>query len=223
MAGQKKQTAGLKPARPMRHVASGPAPILEGEDSKAYDELLARVSGTMKPKDAIEEFWVSDIVDLTWEIFRYRRYKTSLIKAAFRKALEEILEPIHNGIIEANDMPVEKAQLKLHSRPTPTEKLIHRWMQQEDRVNEGINTMLGLANLTMDDVNARAMALAINDIDRVDRLLSRAEASRNAVLREIERRRDTFAERLRRAVRDVEEGEFEKVEPKAITLESAAE
>ena len=53
----------------------GPPPLLEGEDSKAYDTLLARVSGAVKPKDIIEEIWVRDIVNLTWEILRLRRLK----------------------------------------------------------------------------------------------------------------------------------------------------
>ena len=35
----------------------GPPPLLEGEDCKAYDTLLARVSGATKPKDIIEEIW----------------------------------------------------------------------------------------------------------------------------------------------------------------------
>ena len=43
----------------------GPAPLLDGEDPAAYDELLARVSGAVKPSDILEEIWVRDVVDLT--------------------------------------------------------------------------------------------------------------------------------------------------------------
>ena len=53
----------------------GPPPLLEGEDPSAYDELLARISGAVKPADVLEEIWVSDVVNLTWEIFRWRRLK----------------------------------------------------------------------------------------------------------------------------------------------------
>ena len=45
----------------------GPAPLLDGEDPAAYDELLARVSGGVKPSDILEEIWVRDVVDLVWE------------------------------------------------------------------------------------------------------------------------------------------------------------
>jgi hypothetical protein len=42
----------------------GPAPLFEGEDTAAYDELLVRISETVKPADIVEEIWVRDIVDL---------------------------------------------------------------------------------------------------------------------------------------------------------------
>lgn len=53
----------------------GPPPLLEGEDAAAYDELLARVSAAANPSDVIHEIWVRDVVDLTWEILRWRRLK----------------------------------------------------------------------------------------------------------------------------------------------------
>ena len=42
----------------------GPPPILEGEDPKAYDEILDRVFGAVGPTDFIEEIWVRDLVDV---------------------------------------------------------------------------------------------------------------------------------------------------------------
>jgi hypothetical protein len=55
----------------------GPPPLFEGEDAGAYDELLARISGAVKPTDIFEENWVGDIVDLVWEAVRLRRLKAS--------------------------------------------------------------------------------------------------------------------------------------------------
>ena len=40
----------------------GSPPILQDEDSAAYDELLARVSGDVKPNGVIEEILVRDFV-----------------------------------------------------------------------------------------------------------------------------------------------------------------
>jgi hypothetical protein len=53
----------------------GPAPLVEGERSAVYDELIARISGALKPADILEDIWIRDIVDLVWEGFRLRRAK----------------------------------------------------------------------------------------------------------------------------------------------------
>jgi hypothetical protein len=43
----------------------GPPPLFEGEDTKAYHELLSRTSAVVKPADILDEFWVRDVIDLT--------------------------------------------------------------------------------------------------------------------------------------------------------------
>ena len=69
----------------------GPPPLLEGEDAAAYDELLARFCAAVKPVDIIDEMFVADVVSLEWEVLRWRRLKSSLIRARGLEALEEFL------------------------------------------------------------------------------------------------------------------------------------
>src|SRR6202030_1130933 len=68
-------------------VPFGPAPLIEGEDAGAYDELLLRISAAVRPHDIFEEIWVRDIVDLVWEAFRLRRFKACLVTAGACAAL----------------------------------------------------------------------------------------------------------------------------------------
>jgi hypothetical protein len=65
------------------HIAEllGKAPLLKSEDPKQYQALLSEIARTVKPADVMEWLWVKDIVDLTWDILRYRRLKTSWIEA----------------------------------------------------------------------------------------------------------------------------------------------
>ena len=65
-----------------------PPPLLAGENSADYDELLAGISATVKPSDTVEEIWVRDLVDLVWETLRLRRFKACLCCATIwmRKA-----------------------------------------------------------------------------------------------------------------------------------------
>ena len=72
----------------------GPLPLLEGEDAAAYDGLLARVSGAVKPSDIFEEIGEREIVDLIWESWRWRRCLTNLLTSATQKRLGPILQKI---------------------------------------------------------------------------------------------------------------------------------
>src|SRR6202162_5586099 len=75
-------------------VPFGPAPLIEGEDAGAYDELLVRISTAVRPADIFEEIWVRDIVDLVWEAFRLRRLKACVMTAGARLALSQELGPV---------------------------------------------------------------------------------------------------------------------------------
>lgn len=61
----------------------------------------------------------------------------------------------------------------------------------------------------------RAFVEEFENIERIDRSITIAEGRRNAVLREIDRHRLTFAHVLRETVQSVEEAEFKVIESKA--------
>src|SRR5258707_10033707 len=88
---------------PARLSCFGPAPLFDGEDSAGYDELLARVSGAIKPADIIEEIWIRDIVGLTWEAMRLRRARVALLSATRHRGVYNVLQPLY-GVSKANDL-----------------------------------------------------------------------------------------------------------------------
>jgi hypothetical protein len=69
----------------------GPPLLIEGEDAATYDELLAHMLAAVKPVDVIDEMLIVDVASLEWEILRWRRLKTNLIRARGLKALEWFL------------------------------------------------------------------------------------------------------------------------------------
>src|SRR6478752_5143437 len=68
----------------------GPPPLLDGESQEVYDTLLARVTGTVSPKDIIEEIWVHHFVDLVWEIQRLRRLRVALLSSSVGRGLHKL-------------------------------------------------------------------------------------------------------------------------------------
>jgi hypothetical protein len=78
-------------AKVQRLTLFGSPQLLEGEDAAAYDELLGRVCAAVKPVDIIDEMFIADVVSLEWEVLRWRRLKSSLMRMGGLKALENFL------------------------------------------------------------------------------------------------------------------------------------
>ena len=149
-------------------------------------------------------------MDSSWEIFRLRRVKTSLIAKSIPSALRTTLAPLAHADHDSEWMDV----------------LIKKWVAQKPSAIKQVNRLLASAKLTFDTVIARAVMANIDDIERIDRCITIAEGRRDRILREIDRRRAAFAQALRDKMQDVEDAEFETIEPKVIvstgTAKSAA-
>ena len=189
---------------PARFTCFGPAPLFEGDDSAGYDELLARVSGAIKPTDLIEEIWIRDIVGLTWEALRLRRARAALLTATRYVGLRRVLRPLCG---------------------TKAHDLSEQWARREDEAVAAVDRHLVTAGLTMDAVMAETMSVEIELVEKMDRMIASAEIRRNATLREIERRRSDFAVRLRQATHgqdNVEEAKFQVIDAPAASTVPAA-
>src|SRR6267143_1777147 len=170
----------------------GRLPLIRGEDGCAYNELCARIAAAVKPKDFPEEIWVRDVADLSWEVFRLRRIKAKFwtwqVAAAIRCTLQGVC-----GEAQAN-------------------KLSREW----ETGAIGRIDQLAATGRTVESITADVFFANSEDLERIDRMIMKAEARRNAALREIERRRSSMAEALRRASDDVVDAEFVDVAPDQI-------
>ena len=171
----------------------GPPELLLGENPRNYETQLARTCDAVKPKDFIEEIWVREVVDLTWEILRLRRLKTHFLASAAREKLYAILYSYYHR------------QEKLLD-------LTWAWARHDQAAMRQVDQMLAQIGLNVDSVMAQALADKIDDFERIDRIMMTMEACRNATIREIDRRRSMLAERLSEAVQEVD-AEFKVIEP----------
>lgn len=172
----------------------GPPALLNGEDEKAYSELLLQLSSAVQPVDTIEEIWVGEIVALTWEVLRWRRLKAALLDAQAPDGLKQILG-------------------RLMDEQDDADWLAERWARGHASAVKKVDSLLAKAGLTIDAVQAETLVLQFDAVERIDRLEATAEHRRNAILREIERHRAGFASSLRRAAAKVEDAAFEDVTP----------
>ena len=126
---------------------------MPGDNVDRYQRFLAAIVAQVKPNDIFEWIWVRDVVDLQWEILRYRKAKAQLFEPAVANAGESALD---------GGFPVDVTQGSLSS--------------------------------------PHAVGFTINDLRRLDLMVMSKEGRRDNAYREIERRREAFAKKLRRAV-----------------------
>jgi hypothetical protein len=70
---------------------------------------------------------------------------------------------------------------------------------------------IGQAGLDKEAIAAPALAGNLRAFEKIDQMIMQTEARRHVVLREIDRRRDALARRLREVSAQVEDGEFVEI------------
>jgi hypothetical protein len=168
----------------------GPPPLYEGEDTALYYKLLSHVSSTVKPRDFLEQIWLQDLVDVGWEHRRLRRLNASLMTANAYKGLREVLAPI-----------VDWAEL---------DRLCKTWAARKPEAIEAVAKLLASAGLTMDAVMAQTWVVMRNENESISHMIAAAEARWAAILREIDRHRETLGPKL--AVHQLEESQLRVLE-----------
>jgi hypothetical protein len=183
---------------------AGPPPLIAGESPAGYDELLARVTATLQPSDVIEQMFIRDIVDLVWEVHRMRRLKANLMASLAHEGMTQLLRPLLGG------------------HPGDSTILAYGWAARRADAVSKVESTLAAAGFTMDHVAAATLAARIGDFERIDRMTAYAEGRRNSALHELDLHRSSFALRLRRALEEIEDAEFEVVPAAEPTGEVAA-
>ena len=168
----------------------GPPPLLEGEDQADYAGLMEEVRHQVAPKDVIEQLYVRDIVDLTWELMRSRRIKVALLHRGQVRAVQQLTS--------SDNWPGLDADAKWSVRTAAAESFA-----------DGMK-VLAKYGVTLQDINAHAFAAERETLLLLDQNMMQIEARRNFALREIERRRASFGRRLGGVINEVE-AEFKEV------------
>jgi hypothetical protein len=184
----------------------GPPTLLKGESIDRYKDLVSQVRNSIKPNDTIEEVWVHDFVALLWDMLRFRRWKTKLIRICAHEGLRPILKKL---VADDRDPRDERALLL----PSPADRLTDQWARCSPEALDKVSKILNDAEIDFESVMAQTMAVKLDEIERIDRLMTQNEIRRNALLREIDRRRLALAQRIMKDVEDISDAESEPPRP----------
>ena len=78
--------------------------------------------------------------------------------------------------------------------------------------------LLASAGFPPKDIASQALTVRAIELDRIDNQVQRHEARRDAILQQIDRRREGFAQRVRRASEEAVDAEFVEAPPTAVAL-----
>lgn len=180
----------------------GPMPLLPSESAQDYQNLTDRLGAAVRPKDTIEELFLRDVIDLTWEVMRLRRLRDAFLATHLSEGLHSVLMTI-TDIVIADD-------------------LIKGWKVRNPKAMKSINDYLASHELTMNAAHAQTFSRYSQEMETINRLLTSAETRRNQTLREIKHHRAALASATARALHDIEEAEYSPIDEPLIGLEQSS-
>jgi hypothetical protein len=168
---------------------SQPSFLLPGEDVRDFEVIRNMMISDIHPQTNIEWLWTLDLIELSWEILRYRRLKNRILETHRVAAIEAILRRLDGEGMPPEGLPMVEIQAKR----TATE-----WRDDRDAAIE-IEGRLYRGGFDNIDINAEVFIQARKLFEMFDQLIRLAQNRRIGVLREINIGRE-FARRARRVI-----------------------
>jgi hypothetical protein len=171
-------------------------PLLITESAEEFDALRDAFEREIKPRGIIEQMYVHDISSIVWEILRLRRCKAVIINAAFRGALEELLQQL----LRDPGQSLYDGQLKEQAQA-----LAHAWFTDQEAKKQ-VSEILSRFGLDESAIEAEAIRKSSADLELLDRMLASLESRRNKALGCVAEYRASLAHQLRESADRIIDG-----------------
>jgi hypothetical protein len=149
--------------------------LLPGENRQQFEIIRKIIINDIRPKTNLEWLLVLDLVELSWEVLRYRRMKEKILEIHRVDAIASILQQL-DGI----GMPSQsKAFVQSCCRRSSVE-----WREDSTAASE-IEARLTASGYDTAAVNAEVLLLAQVPFGFFDGLMQSAQSRRINLLREI--------------------------------------
>jgi hypothetical protein len=149
-------------------------PIIAGEETDAYDQLLQAVKVEYQPGTVTEFLLVKDVADTEWDLLRLHGLKAGMVNASIPKMFD--WQQDYEYVLDDRSV-------------TRVRGLLHRVLRGDQDAQKALDQILAKSHLTLDEVAATAFDQTITSQVHADRMIGAAVARRNAACRELERLR----------------------------------
>jgi hypothetical protein len=162
--------------------------LLPGENRQEFEIIRDMMIDEVRPQSSIEWLWTLDLVELSWEILRYRGLKQRILDEYRQAAIKAILLRLDGAGIPAADVATLAAQ---------SARSAEQWHEDPEAATE-IEARLRRHGFNETSVNAELFCQARDAFATFEKLLHAAQGRRIRLLRAINARR-AFSKRLAKA------------------------
>jgi len=153
--------------------------VLPTESRAELEEERSEIAKAINPQNRIEQIYSDDFAYANWELERYRRAKSSMVKRALPEALYEILVDLNA------------------SEPREALALVEQWSRGEPDAR--VFAILGEHGLEEQDFAGEAVRRCLPDLLRTEQLISSAASRRDKALAGVAFVREVAAQQVRHA------------------------
>jgi hypothetical protein len=160
-----------------------PTHLMPGENLSEYEAIRDMIIQEIVPQSGIEWLWAADLVELSWDIIRYRSLRQKMLEVRRQDAIEAMLQRIDLPGIPYAFRQFAQEQTRLNAE---------QWRIDPSAAAE-IEDRLIMRGIDNGSVNAETLIQSRELFVLFDSLMQSAQTRRILLLREINRRRLTLA------------------------------
>ena len=159
---------------------SEPSFLLPGEKRQEFEMIQKMIIEEVRPESNVEWLWTLDLIELSWEILRYRRLKQRVLNEYRHAAIKAILLRLDGAGIPVEDLQYLELQVGRSAA---------EWRDNPQAADE-IDARLRRHGFDDRAVNAELFCQARAGFGMFDDLMHAAQHRRRVLLREITSRRE---------------------------------
>jgi hypothetical protein len=179
----------------------GPPVLLAGESCETRQTLANSLREAIRPRDALEEIYLDDLIEAQWDKLRWRRAKIDLLRSSAEKGVQTLIAPL-----------VEEDPYSLQGLYKQVQDLVKKWSRRDPATLRQVEKMLQEAGHDDGAIMAQTLLVLIDKVEAIEKLISRAETRYNAAIRDINDYRVTLRQRQHEAITDADFKELDREE-----------
>jgi hypothetical protein len=160
---------------------SRPAPLLPGENLHDFESIRAIIINDINPQSGLEWLWTIDLIDISWDIVRYRSLRQKVLETYREAAIESVLQRLDLAGV-SNDF--------LQSARSYTKQNAAQWRADPQAAAE-IEMRLASNGIDTETINLEVLVQSRELFLMFDALIQSAQSRRAMLLREINNRRSS--------------------------------